>query len=478
MTITISSILFAAVVCLVFYNIRETLRLQFLAAASIAYVFLLNAYAGWAILITSVFAWGTGLLISWFAKKGQNRPARITAVSGIVISTASLIVLKYMPAFTAGRFADDHFLTHILMPIGFSFYIFQTISYFDGLRTGKIPAVGNILHLVLYLSWFPRFVSGPIERPDNFIKEMRSAAAVRFADPERWKTVIHYVVAGCFMKLVIADRLSIFVDIIFEKYEGFAAPVLLLGILFYAFQIYCDFAGYSYCAVGVSLAFGIRLTDNFKMPYFSANITEFWRRWHISLSSWLRDHIYIPLGGNRHGKARKILNTMIVFLICGAWHGTGLGFIIWGLLHGVYSAADTVLRDKGVKIIREGAAGRILTFIGVCFAWVFFRAPDPDRAIQYFRTIFKVGLRFHSLQAELAVLGMDRFEMRIIAVSVCGILLLEYFAYKRDILVPKLTAGLNEFPRYLLIFTMVMFIIIFGMYGPAFDSSKMIYMQF
>ena len=478
MTITISSILFTAFVCLVFYNIRETLRLQFLTAASIIYVFLLSEYAGWVLLITAVFTWGTGLLISRLLDKGKSRPARITAVSGIIISTAGLIVFKYIPAFTAERFANDHFLTHILMPLGFSFYIFQTISYFAGLGSGKIPVIRNFFHLVLYLSWFPRFVSGPIERPGRFISELRSSVTVRFAEPERWTKVIHYIVTGCFMKMVIADRLGIFMDIIFEKCDGFAAPVLLLGILFYAFQIYFDFAGYSYVAAGVSQAFGITLTDNFKMPYFSANITEFWRRWHISLSSWLRDHVYIPLGGNRHGEARKILNTMIVFLICGAWHGSGPGFIIWGLLHGVYTAADTVLRDKGAKFIREGAAGRLLTFIGVCFAWVFFRAPSPDRAILYFRTIFKAGLRFHSLEAELAVLGLDRYEMLIIIFSVCGILLLEYAAYRRDILVPKLTAGLNAFPRYLLIFVLIFFIIIFGMYGPAFDSSKMIYMQF
>ncbi|MBO5999860.1 MAG: MBOAT family protein [Lachnospiraceae bacterium] len=478
MTITVSSILFASAVCLIFYNVRETLRLQLLAAASILYVFLLDRYAGWAVLITSVFTWGTGLLISRFSKKGNDRMKNIVSVIGIAVSTVSLILLKYVPSFALNRFESDHFITHFLIPLGFSYYIFQTISYFADLMSGRMHAVGNIFHLILYLSWFPRFVSGPIERTDEFIKEMNSSVSVRFAEPERWTQVIHYVVIGCFMKMVIADRLGVFVDIIFEKCDGFAAPVLLFGILAYAFQIYFDFAGYSYVAVGISQAFGIRLTDNFKMPYFSANITEFWRRWHISLSRWLRDYVYIPLGGNRRGKTRKILNTMIVFLICGAWHGTGFGFIIWGLLHGVYSAADSILSDKGVKAVREGVIGRILTFIGVCFAWLFFRAPSLDKAFLYLRTIQAVGLRLHSLEAELYVLGLDRYEMLIIAASILGILILEYTAYKRDILVPKMTAGMHAFPRYLLIFVLLASIVIFGMYGPAFDSSKMIYMQF
>ncbi len=478
MTVSVYSACFASLVCLIFYCVPAMLRLPLLCVSSFLYIFSLNTVAGIAVLGAAVFAWIIGLLTGNLLEMGKHEAGRIVTGLAIFASAASLLLLKYIPAAAERVFERDHFLADVMVPMGYSFFIFQVISYFADVYHGKTKPFRNIMRASLYLAWFPRFVCGPIERAEEFSRRMEEAVRVRLYDPKRWTRVIHYCVIGYFMKTVVADRLAIFADDIIDHYRQFSLPFLILGILFYTLQIYFDFAGYSCFALGVSLAFGIELTQNFLTPYFSANITEFWRRWHQSLSSWLRDYVYFPLGGNRHGTTRKIVYTLIVFLICGIWHGTGLNFIIWGLLHGLYSAADSFMKERGVNRIRTGIIGRILTFVSVAFAWLFFRASSTRTALGYLSSMVTGGLHLETFAEEAASLHLDLIEALVIIGTVLFVMLLEYPAYRRSISVPEMTSQMHELPRYSLIFVFLTSIFIFGIYGPEVDSTEMIYMQF
>lgn len=475
MTFELISFLYLAAAGVLFFIIRKELRIRFLTVVSLVYVFYLNVYAGRVVLCTALFAWLGGIFTGRLSAYGHERLAKVSAVLFSVIAAASLVVFKYSPALFAGSTAPV--LSRFVMPIGYSFYIFQVISYFMDIVDGKATADVNFMDVLLYLCWFPKFVSGPIERKDYFARQTGNVQHIVFLDAARWEKIIEYILVGCFYKLVIADRLGVYVDTIFARYEEFSTTWLIIGAIFYSFQIYCDFAGYSYVAIGISLVFGIELTQNFMIPYCSSNIAEFWRRWHRSLSSWLRDYLYIPLGGNRKGTIRKILNTFIVFIACGLWHGVGSGFLVWGILHGAFSAIDGILRDRRIQFLREGVPGQMLTFLSVTFAWIFFRAADADVAFQYLRTMLTTGFRFHLFSTEFDSIGLDVIEAVIIILLFALLFFAEQSAMRKNCPVPEILNGRHYMLRYFTVFALLSMLIILGMYGPTYDSS-MIYMQF
>ncbi len=476
MTLTIPSFIYFILVCLVFFIVREAFRTKVLVFASLLYVFYLSPSAAAVLLAVSVITWLGGMLEGRLARTNRRRSAFAVSCFCIVLAVLSLLVFKYIHLFPAAERVP--FLSGVIMPVGYSFYIFQVISYLVDIVAFRAEPDSNWLDVLLYLCWFPKYVSGPIERKDSFDSQLKNAEIVFFSDPARWKKTIGYILVGCFYKVVVANRLGIYVDTIFEHSEGFSSTWLLIGILLYSFQIYCDFAGYSYAAIGISMAFGIELTQNFMMPYCSSNITEFWRRWHRSLSNWLRDYLYIPLGGSRRGETVKILNTFLVFLVCGMWHGAGTGFIVWGILHGVYSAVDGILNKRHVRFIREGVLGRLLTFSAVSFAWIFFRASSAKAAFQYIRTFLKIGPRLHTFWVEFEALGLNNVEAGIIIVLVIIIVIFDIAAYRRNCAVPDIFHEKHYLIRYSAVFILLMVIIILGIYGPNYDSSQMIYMQF
>ncbi len=476
MTLTISSILYLILVSLIFFNIREALKMPFLALSSLAYVFVLDRHAGWAVLLVSFLTWIAGILTGRLMERGYTRGSGMLSGICITLAVTALTGFKYIPVLAAET--SSPLLFGLVMPLGFSFYIFQVISYLADICTGKTSGDKSFLHVLLYLSWFPKFISGPIERKDRFDQQILKIRNAVFMDPARWEKIIAYILTGFVYKIVIADRIGPYVDTIFAHYDGFSSTWLIFGAVLYSFQIYCDFAGYSYAAVGISLVFDIDLTQNFCMPYCSENITGFWRRWHRSLSSWLRDYLYIPLGGNQKGQARKILNTLAVFVLCGLWHGVGTGFLIWGLLHGVYSALDTLMSDRGIRLIRKGISGRIVTFVAVTFAWIFFRAGSASSAVAYVGCMLKTGFRLHTFKEEFYALGLNKFEAVIIIAMLAVLAAVEACCCRCRCAVPEILRGRHYMLRYTVIFILLFILLIFGIYGPAFDSGRMIYMQF
>lgn len=277
---------------------------------------------------------------------------------------------------------------YVLLPVGISFYTFQTMGYTIDVYRGKIKPVDNLRDFALYVSYFPQLVAGPIERPNRLIPALQSPRTI---STEALTSGGMLILIGLFRKVVIADAIGGQVDAVFAAPWEYSSPELAKGIYLFALQIYCDFAGYTDIARGVSRLLGIELMENFRQPYFSANISEFWRRWHISLSSWLRDYLYIPLGGNRGSTLMTYRNLMLTMLLGGLWHGAAWTFVIWGGLHGLYLAVHRLIMGN-VRVSLDDSPkwfntrrvfGGFLTFHLVLVAWIFFRAPGFGAAIEY-----------------------------------------------------------------------------------------------
>ncbi len=282
----------------------------------------------------------------------------------------------------------------IFLPVGISFFTFQSLSYTIDVYRKEIKPLGSLLDYAFYVSFFPQLVAGPIVRARDFIPQIRRPL---FVSREMFGRGIFLIVSGLFKKAVISDYISVnFVERIFENPTLYSGVENLMGVYGYALQIYCDFSGYSDMAIGIALLLGFHFNINFDSPYKSASITEFWRRWHISLSSWLRDYLYISLGGNRKGKLRQYLNLIITMFLGGLWHGASWNFVLWGLFHGVALALHKMWmtltgRKKGERSHGwRRIGGVIVTFHFVCFCWIFFRNADFENSVAMLRQIFTV----------------------------------------------------------------------------------------
>ena len=285
-------------------------------------------------------------------------------------------------------------MLEIILPVGISFYTFQTLSYTIDVYRRKLCPTRNIIQFAAYVCFFPQLVAGPIERATNLLPQF---AQRRTFNHFQATDGLRQILMGFFKKVVIADNCAVFVNQIFDNYPDYSGGTLALGAILFAFQIYGDFSGYSDIAIGTSRLFGFNLMQNFATPYFSRDIAEFWRRWHISLSTWFRDYLYIPLGGSKGGTSQKLRNTLIIFLVSGFWHGANWTFVIWGLLNAIYFI-PLMLSGRNRKHVQHSGDSQVFTFrevLGIlttflmtCLAWIFFRAPNVSDAIKYLERIF------------------------------------------------------------------------------------------
>ncbi len=364
----------------------------------------------WRFLFLLVFSIGldyfSGLQIE---RSKSKKTATFWLVLSIAINLGFLGFFKYYNFF-ADSFADLigglGFVVHpwtlkIILPVGISFYTFHGLSYIIDVYKKKIKAERNFIEYALFVSYFPLLVAGPIERATHLLPQVKK---IRVFNYEQAANGVRQILWGLFKKMVIADNCAPIVNEIFANYQTESASNLVYGAVLFAFQIYGDFSGYSDIALGVSRLFGIELLKNFNYPYFSRDIAEFWRRWHISLSSWFRDYLYIPLGGSKGGIWMKIRNTFIIFLVSGFWHGANWTFIFWGGLNALFFL-PLLLRKTNRNNLEDVAFGKllpsfrdtlsiILTFSLTCFAWIFFRAANLTEAFHYIERIFSKSL-FH-----------------------------------------------------------------------------------
>ncbi len=306
---------------------------------------------------------------------------------------------SFAQALSGFGFKPNLYSIQVILPVGISFYTFHGLSYVFDIYHGKIKPVKNFIDYAVFVCFFPLLVAGPIERATHLLPQIQSK---RIFDFNKATDGLRQILWGLFKKIVIADNCAEFANQIFNNSSIFSGSTLVMGALFFTFQIYCDFSGYSDIALGTARLFGIELFRNFAYPYFSRDIAEFWRRWHISLSSWFRDYLYIPLGGSQGGTLMKVRNTFIIFLVSGFWHGANWTFIVWGLLNAIYFLPLLLLNRNRVnlEIVAEGRylpslkefMNMTLTFSLTVFAWIFFRAQDLSHAFNYIGGIFTSSL--------------------------------------------------------------------------------------
>jgi D-alanyl-lipoteichoic acid acyltransferase DltB (MBOAT superfamily) len=296
--------------------------------------------------------------------------------------------VNFLAAFANGTFGSSYDIHDIILPVGISFYTFQTLSYSIDIYRNKIKPCGNIFDFAFFVSFFPQLVAGPIVRAAEFLPQIKRPY---YLSSSGFGNAIFLIMAGLIKKVVISDYISVnFVDRVFETPEMYSGFMNLMAVYGYSLQIYCDFSGYSDIAIGLAALLGFRLPINFNSPYKSQNITEFWRRWHISLSTWLRDYLYISLGGNRRGRIRTYFNLFITMLLGGLWHGAALKFLIWGSLHGIALMVHKLwLRFVKLDFGKLGKfVGVLVTFHFVAFCWMYFRAPDMQTVGVMLENIF------------------------------------------------------------------------------------------
>lgn len=475
------SLISLLVVCLVFagfYLIRRRARAYFLLAASIVFIGFLDIRSCiWVIIVTAT-VYIFGLIESFYLDRNYSKTANLVAGIGIFCCVCSLIVLKMVSKWNL----PNGIFSKLILPIGFSYYIFQAIAYLVDIRKGKTSAEKNFLFFALYMCFFPKFISGPIEEPEAFLTQVKKLNTVRLRDDNKLSIAFSTILYGFFMKTVVADRLALYTSKLLSSPDKYSSLWLFAGMLMYTIQIYCDFAGYSSIAVGISKLFGINLTENFFAPYFSGNMSIFWQRWHASLSRWLRNYIYIPLGGSRKGTLRRYINLMVVFVICGLWHGLGLNFLAWGVLHGIfaiYSAAISranTIDPKGRQNIITCLAP-IITFICAAFGWVFFGAENITMALEYVRNMICLNKGEGSLLAQADLLGFSKVDL-VLPVCVAAVYMFDLLMIKKDMPVGRALYTLPAWVRYTIEYLLIMTILLFGIYGPSYSQASFMYMQF
>lgn len=353
------------------------------------------------IAFTSFCSWGSGLLIH---KYRETPTAKLCHVLNIVLNLAILGVFKYYNFFVSSfskLFSLGHadgLLLHIILPVGISFYTFQALSYSIDVYRQKLEPTRDIIQFFAFVSFFPQLVAGPIERATNLLPQFEKP---RKFDYSQAVDGMRQILWGLFKKIAVADTCAVYVDQVFGNFQTQDGTTLIIAAILFAIQIYGDFSGYSDIAIGTAKLFGIRLMRNFRNPYFSRDIAEFWRRWHISLTTWFRDYVYIPLGGSRVSKGKIIRNTFIIFLLSGFWHGANWTFIAWGAYHAILFL-PLILMGKNRKYLNEVAEGKalpslketgqmLLTFMLATAGWIIFRSDSIAQAWQYFGQIPHLG---------------------------------------------------------------------------------------
>lgn len=352
------------------------------------------------IFITTTASFISGIYIGKLKEEGRRKGAKWVSAGNILLNLGILGLFKYFDFFSRS-FADamaligwqvDSVTLNLILPIGISFYTFQALSYTIDVYKGTVRPTKDVLSFFVFLSFFPQLVAGPIERATNLLPQFLHPSKFDYAEAVSGMRLILW---GLFKKMIVADNAAPIVDSIFTNFETQSTLSLWIGTFLFSMQIYCDFSGYSDIAVGVGRLFGVRLMRNFNFPYLSKSLSEFWKRWHISLSKWFRDYVYIPLGGNRKGKARTYLNTMIVFMLSGLWHGADYTFVVWGLYHGGLALLSRPRKRKPGEEQKPARRPIIIstlligsTFILILIGRIFFRADTLPHALGYIARMF------------------------------------------------------------------------------------------
>ena len=460
-----SFLFFFPLVTLVYFIIPKKLRRIWLLISSYYFYMCWNVRYIFLILFSTLMTYFCALEIE---KKDKKNIKKIWLIICVVSNVSLLFVFKYANFAIGSINRIINFISpntgirniDLLLPVGISFYTFQALGYVIDVYRG-MDAEKNIINYALFVSFFPQLVAGPIERSYSLLCQVQNNSGFRF-NINRFRGGMLLMGWGYFQKLVIADRASIVVNNVFNHYDNYCTLEILMAVFLFSIQIYCDFAGYTSIARGAASILGFDLIDNFKQPYFSESIIDFWNRWHISLSNWFTEYLYIPLGGNRKGIIRENLNIVVVFLLSGLWHGASWHFVMWG---------GYMLFFELYQVLR--LRRRLIVFSCVSFAWIFFACSSISQT---------VGLIKHSLMplslADVSFdLGLDFANGLVLGGAILLLFIVDILKEKGKDFIEMINS--QEFWFRSLIFVMLIWIIIlFGVYGENYDSSTFIYFQF
>lgn len=444
----------------------------------------LTFYGWWdyRFLFLLLFSFFVDFIIGWRLSKAEKESYRKLLLYVSLITNLSLLgFFKYFNFFIDSfydmankiGFSYSKPIIDIILPVGISFYTFQTLSYTIDVYRKKLEPTKDPISFLAFISFFPQLVAGPIERATNLLPQFFKKRKFVYAEA---KDAVLQIIWGFFKKVVIADNISSVVNMCFQEYSSLDSLTLIIGVVYFAVQIYCDFSGYSDMAIGLAKLLGFDLMRNFAYPYFSRDISEFWRRWHISLTTWFRDYIYIPLGGSKGGKMKKIRNTMIIFIISGFWHGANWTFVFWGALNALFFL-PLLLSDKNRTHLGVVADGKLIpsfsdirkiifTFSIACFGWIFFRAQSISEAFNYIKGILMFNLNSQVRNFDFHILLYIPF-----------ILLLFIFEWIQRYELHALSTKKYKVTPFWLKISCVSFVLIVIVFGN-FGGGEFIYFQF
>ena len=458
---------------------REKINIQNMALLIASYIF--YGWWNWHFLILLFFSSVSDYIISLKIISNQKHKKTLL-ITSIIINLGILGFFKYYNFFIESFIDTFRFFGHtfnterlnIILPVGISFYTFQTMSYTIDVYRNKINPTQNAISFLAFVSFFPQLVAGPIERATNLLPQFLNQRKFQYQNAVLGSRQILW---GLFKKIVIADNSAKYANLIFNNYTDYHWSILILGSCFFAFQIYGDFSGYSDIAIGTSRLFGFSLMNNFKFPYFSRNVADFWRRWHISLTTWFRDYLYIPLGGSKFSTLRTIRNTFIVFIVSGFWHGANLTFIFWGLAHALLFIPLLLLgsnrkyidnlSEKGLWNTTKQLLQISITFLIISITWIFFRSQNITEALNYYQRIFLMDTG----QTVLWRFPMEQLYFLIYLLLLTLFIMLEWINKENTFGLEKLTK--STLLRWSLYLTISSFIFLFS--G---ETSNFIYFQF
>ena len=477
-----------------YYIVPGRFRYLFLLVCNIFF------YLSWTAHIEDVISIVSVICITWLGAKViektlNSKIQKCGLIATIIFTIGSLIYFKYS-SFLFGNISTILSCIGIninvnfknpFMPIGISFFTFQALSYVFEVYKKKMGTEKNIFFYATYVTFFPTILSGPIERPNGLLQQIKELGQKGF-EFSNVRNGIVLAIWGGYIKYVIVNRFSIIADTVFNTYDSQGMVVLVFGAICYTLQIYCDFLAYSIIAAGLGKMLGIELTENFNAPYFSRSIQEFWRRWHISLSTWFRDYVYIPLGGSRCSALRKNCNLFVTFLVSGLWHGANWTYVIWGMIHGIYQIIGNITKPYRKWIYEHFQVNqncfsfrwgqRACTFILVAFAWIFFRADSLPTAIAYITRMISEFDIWNLFNHSIYNLGLDILQMNILFISFNILLFIDYLKYKTNKNIDTLLFEQNYLFYCAAIIILFVSTFVFGMYGPDFNAQDFIYFQF
>lgn len=453
------------------------LRWVVLLAGSAAFYILLSGEGFPVLLFTLLLSYGAGLLLA-FLKERTQKPVLLQR---IVLAVSIFLVMAPWFVIKNGSFLLGHTNWGLIVPLGISFYTLQIVSYLADVHSGRISAQKNPARYALFVLFFPQIVQGPIPRYAQLADQLYEG---HLFDEKQFVKGMQLILWGFFLKFLIADRASIVVNVIFENPSQYQGSYVLVAAVLYSIELYADFLSCVTLSQGIAGLFGIGLTDNFLRPYFATSVNDFWRRWHISLSTWLRDYIYIPLGGSRKGKLRKYGNLIITFSFSGIWHGSGYKYLFWGMIYAVFQIVGELtapIKRKCYQLFRlsEGSGMRRLiqclgVFIWVTLAQIIFRADNLRSGLLMIKNLFSIWNPWILVDGSLLRLGLSGKEWFVLFLSVLTLFLVDCLQEKgcciRDGILEKAV-----YVRWALYIAAILGIMIFGVYGYGYQTQDFIY---